>query len=116
MGNLSASNSCIGIVDYGKVDVWSLGCVLFRLMHGASPFEMEFVKNDYGGDYYGYGRRRSGASRKVEEQHQQYGLHDNQTEGHLHDDYQSKVVWIRWFIALRGSCAVHSTFNYIYNA
>jgi serine/threonine kinase 16 len=66
VGNLSASNSCI--VDYGKVDVWSLGCVLFGLLHGASPFEMEFVKNDSGG--YGYGRR----SREVEDQEEQYGL------------------------------------------
>eukprot|EP00557_Chaetoceros_sp_GSL56_P000226 CAMPEP_0176500462 /NCGR_PEP_ID=MMETSP0200_2-20121128/13563_1 /TAXON_ID=947934 /ORGANISM="Chaetoceros sp., Strain GSL56" /LENGTH=401 /DNA_ID=CAMNT_0017899129 /DNA_START=816 /DNA_END=2021 /DNA_ORIENTATION=- len=26
----------------GKVDVWSCGCLLFGLMYGASPFEMEF--------------------------------------------------------------------------
>jgi serine/threonine kinase 16 len=26
----------------GKVDVWSLGCVLFALMYGVSPFECEF--------------------------------------------------------------------------
>lgn len=29
----------------GKVDVWSCGCLLFGLMYGASPFEMEFRKN-----------------------------------------------------------------------
>ena len=33
------------VLDYGKVDVWSLGCVLFGLMHGCSPFEMEFVRS-----------------------------------------------------------------------
>ena len=32
-------------LDYGKVDVWSLGCVLFGLLHGVSPFEMEFVRS-----------------------------------------------------------------------
>lgn len=32
-------------LNYGKVDVWSLGCVLFGMMHGASPFEMEFRKD-----------------------------------------------------------------------
>jgi len=31
-------------LDYGKVDVWSLGCVLFGMMHGSSPFEVEFVR------------------------------------------------------------------------
>lgn len=35
------------ILDYGRVDVWSLGCLLFGLMHGCSPFEMEFVNNPY---------------------------------------------------------------------
>lgn len=33
-------------LDYGRVDVWSLGCVLFGLMHGTSPFEMEFRTDD----------------------------------------------------------------------
>ncbi|KAL3788796.1 hypothetical protein HJC23_006249 [Cyclotella cryptica] len=32
------------VLDYGRVDVWSLGCVLFGMMHGCSPFEMEFVR------------------------------------------------------------------------
>ena len=26
----------------GRVDVWSLGCVLFAIMYGSSPFEVEF--------------------------------------------------------------------------
>ena len=65
VGNLRPSSSCI--VDYGKVDVWSLGCVLFGLLHGASPFEMEFDKNDYG-----YGYRRSGTSKEGDQE--QYGL------------------------------------------
>jgi len=34
------------VLDYGRVDVWSLGCVLFGLMHGTSPFEMEFLRNN----------------------------------------------------------------------
>lgn len=29
----------------GKVDVWSCGCVLYGLMYGTSPFEMEFRKD-----------------------------------------------------------------------
>lgn len=29
-------------LDYAKVDVWSLGCTLFAMMFGASPFECEF--------------------------------------------------------------------------
>ena len=28
-------------LDYGKADVWSLGCVLFAMMYGASPCEVE---------------------------------------------------------------------------
>lgn len=63
-GNLRPSSSCV--VDYGKVDVWSLGCVLFGLLHGVSPFEMEFVK----GGSYGYSGRRS----EEEEESGQYGL------------------------------------------
>lgn len=40
-------NDGSNILDYGKVDVWMLGCLLFGLMHGCSPFEMEFVNNPY---------------------------------------------------------------------
>ena len=29
-------------VDFGKVDVWSLGCTLFAMCFGASPFECDF--------------------------------------------------------------------------
>eukprot|EP00934_Nitzschia_sp_Nitz4_P000972 Nitzschia sp. Nitz4//scaffold195_size40117//6643//7761//NITZ4_007573-RA/size40117-processed-gene-0.13-mRNA-1//1//CDS//3329540356//972//frame0 len=29
-------------LDYTKVDVWSCGCVLFAILYGASPFEVEF--------------------------------------------------------------------------
>jgi len=29
----------------GKVDVWSCGCVLYGMMYGTSPFEMEFLHN-----------------------------------------------------------------------
>jgi serine/threonine kinase 16 len=29
-------------LDYRKVDVWSLGCTLFAMCYGASPFESEF--------------------------------------------------------------------------
>jgi serine/threonine kinase 16 len=29
-------------LDYTKVDVWSLGCTLFAILYGASPFECEF--------------------------------------------------------------------------
>lgn len=30
------------VVDYCKVDVWSLGCTLFAMLYGASPFESIF--------------------------------------------------------------------------
>jgi serine/threonine kinase 16 len=30
------------VVDYCKVDVWSLGCTLFAMLYGASPFESVF--------------------------------------------------------------------------
>jgi serine/threonine kinase 16 len=33
-------------IDYGKVDVWSLGCTLFAMCYGASPFECEFRGGD----------------------------------------------------------------------
>ncbi|KAL3938440.1 MAG: hypothetical protein SGBAC_006658 [Bacillariaceae sp.] len=32
-------------IDYTKVDVWSLGCTLFAILFGASPFECEFTRN-----------------------------------------------------------------------
>ena len=32
-------------LDHGKCDSWSLGCVLFAVMYGTSPFEMDFNKN-----------------------------------------------------------------------
>jgi serine/threonine kinase 16 len=31
-------------VDFRKVDVWSLGCTLFAILYGASPFECEFAR------------------------------------------------------------------------
>jgi serine/threonine kinase 16 len=34
-------------VDFCKVDVWSLGCTLYAILYGASPFECEFRQ---GGD------------------------------------------------------------------
>lgn len=33
-------------VDYCKVDVWSLGCTLFAMLYGASPFESIFGRSD----------------------------------------------------------------------
>jgi len=32
-------------LDYRLVDVWALGCTLFAICYGASPFESEFRKN-----------------------------------------------------------------------
>ena len=29
----------------GRVDVWSLGCLLFGMMYGSSPFEVEFRRD-----------------------------------------------------------------------
>ncbi|GAB5033384.1 nak mpsk protein kinase [Nannochloropsis oceanica] len=36
-----SSDACLD----AKVDVWSLGCLLFALMFGYSPFEVEFTEN-----------------------------------------------------------------------
>lgn len=33
-------------LDYTKVDVWGLGCSLFAMLYGASPFECEFTRNN----------------------------------------------------------------------
>jgi len=30
------------ILDYGRCDVWALGCVFFAMMYGSSPFEIEW--------------------------------------------------------------------------
>jgi serine/threonine kinase 16 len=35
-------------LDYTEVDVWSLGCTLFAILYGASPFECEFTRNRRG--------------------------------------------------------------------
>jgi serine/threonine kinase 16 len=41
-GGLRASLDDDVTIDFGKVDVWSLGCTLFAMCYGASPFECEF--------------------------------------------------------------------------
>ena len=45
-GGLRYTNGTVNVLDYGKVDVWSLGCLLFGLLHGTSPFEMEYSRNN----------------------------------------------------------------------
>ncbi|KAL7461420.1 hypothetical protein ACHAXS_001840 [Conticribra weissflogii] len=45
-------------LDCGRVDAWSLGCVLFGMMHGSSPFEVEFVR--------GTGEEEEGVAKIVE--------------------------------------------------
>jgi serine/threonine kinase 16 len=35
-------------LDYTKVDVWMLGCTLFAILYGASPFECEFSRRRAG--------------------------------------------------------------------
>lgn len=35
-------------LDYCAVDVWSLGCTLFAILYGASPFESEFSRKHQG--------------------------------------------------------------------
>ncbi|KAL7525463.1 hypothetical protein ACHAWF_001371 [Thalassiosira exigua] len=54
------------ILDYGRVDVWSLGCVLFAILHGASPFESEFIREDDASDDAGGRGRQRGLVRVVE--------------------------------------------------
>jgi serine/threonine kinase 16 len=44
-GGLRASLDGDITIDFGKVDVWSLGCTLFAMCYGASPFECEFRNN-----------------------------------------------------------------------
>lgn len=66
----TTTKSCI--LDYGKVDVWSLGCVLFGILHGVSPFEMEFIGDKSGG---GGGSSSSyGGGAAATEEDGQYGL------------------------------------------
>lgn len=33
-------------IDFAKVDIWSMGCTIFALLFGASPFESEFARSD----------------------------------------------------------------------
>ena len=47
------NNNSTEVLDYGKVDVWSLGCVLFGLMHGISPYEMEYSRRGNSRGQYG---------------------------------------------------------------
>ena len=47
------NNNNTEVLDYGKVDVWSLGCVLFGLMHGISPYEMEYTRRGNSRGQYG---------------------------------------------------------------
>jgi serine/threonine kinase 16 len=37
------SDANVTQLDYRAVDVWSLGCTLFAILYGASPFEIEFA-------------------------------------------------------------------------
>jgi len=42
----SGSSPSLTVLDYTKVDVWSLGCTLFAILYGASPSESEFARSD----------------------------------------------------------------------
>jgi serine/threonine kinase 16 len=44
-GGVRAGDTDGNTVDYCKVDVWSLGCTLFAMLYGASPFESVFRAN-----------------------------------------------------------------------
>jgi serine/threonine kinase 16 len=50
-GGITLRNHANGTaqLDYRAVDVWSLGCTLFALLYGASPFEIEFVSPSHRG-------------------------------------------------------------------
>jgi len=48
----------------GRTDVWSLGCLLFAMMYGVSPFECEFVKND---NHHHHGSHSDGGTVRVVE-------------------------------------------------
>ena len=54
-GGLRYTNGSVNVLDYGKVDVWSLGCLLFGLLHGTSPFEMEYSRNNSHNEQNQYG-------------------------------------------------------------
>jgi len=45
-GGLRYTNGSVNVLEYGKVDVWSLGCLFFGLLHGTSPFEMEYSRQN----------------------------------------------------------------------
>jgi serine/threonine kinase 16 len=47
-GNGNGNDGNDDDLDYTKVDVWSLGCTLFAILYGASPFECEFNSRNNG--------------------------------------------------------------------
>lgn len=52
--------ACDSLHALFRFDVRGLGCVLFGIMHGASPFEVDFSRNtnDYGGSRNGYDQKQ----------------------------------------------------------
>jgi len=54
-GGLRYINGSVNVLDYGKVDVWSLGCLLFGFLHGTSPFEIEYSRNNSQNEQNQYG-------------------------------------------------------------